>query len=139
MMNGHERRNAAWAFKKMKFSASFAMLSQEAKDEIFGAFYACNAQLLLFRFRDPGDYYAENSPFVTTPGTTTPAQLTKRYSFGPAFADRTIQAVTSCFVKDDLGNVVAGTVDNELGLFAPASAWGSGVYTWSGAFDLWVR
>ena len=140
MANGRERRNAAWAFKKMQFSASFALLSPEAQEEIASAFYAANAQLLLFRFRDYGDFQVTDSPLVgVQPGTTTAVQLTKRYTFGPAYADRTIQAVTTCTVKADGGATIVGTVDNALGTFTPAAQWGTGGYTWSGTFDCWVR
>ena len=70
MANGRERRNAAWAFRKMQFSASFALLSPEAQEEIASAFYAANAQLLLFRFRDYGDFQVSDSPLVgIEPGT----------------------------------------------------------------------
>lgn len=141
MANGKERRNAAWEFKKMKFTASFALLKPDAQDEVLNAFYAANAQLLLFRFRDVGDSKSKDSPFNTTAavGTTDPVQLTKRYSFGPAYADRVIQAVSTCVVKDDSDVDVSGTFNNVLGLFTPDAAWGSGQYTWSGTFDLWVR
>lgn len=141
MMSGRERRNAAWAFKKMAFTASYALLEEDAQDEVLQAFYACNAQLFLFRFRDYGDWRVTDSPIDTSSviGTTTPVQLTKRYSFGPAFADRTIQAVSTCFMKDEHYNDVEGVIDTELGLFTPADVWGGGQYTWSGTFDLWVR
>lgn len=142
MANGRERRNAAWAFKKMTFTATFALLKPDVQDEVYGAYYAANAQLMLFRYRDPGDYTVAASPILVTSdliGTTTPVQLTKRYSFGPAYADRVVQAVQSCVVMSSGGEVFTGTVDNELGTFTPDDVWGSGVYTWSGKFDLWVR
>jgi uncharacterized protein (TIGR02217 family) len=142
MASGRERRNAAWAFKKMTFTASFALLLPDVQDEVYGAYYAANGQLLLFRFRDPADWKAKDSPLLVSSdliGTTTPVQLTKRYLFGPAYADRTIQAVSTCFVKTPGGSDFPGTIDHALGMFTPDGAWGSGQYTWSGTFDLWVR
>lgn len=142
MASGRERRNAAWKFKKMQFTATFALLLPDVQDEIYGAYYAANGQLLLFRFRDPGDWKVKDSPIVIPTayiGTTTPVQLTKRYSFGPAFADRTIQAVSTCFVTAPGGAAFTGTIDKALGTFTPDTPWGSGNYTWSGTFDLWVR
>lgn len=141
MNSGRERRNAEWKFKKMKFTASFALLKPDAQDEVVSAFYAANAQLLLFRFRDVGDYLVKDSAFDTSAavGTTDAVQLTKRYTFGPAYADRLIQAVSTCTVTASGGAVKSGTFDNALGLFTPDSAWGSGEYTWSGTFYLWVR
>ncbi len=142
MQSGRERRNAAWAFKKMQFTATFALLLPDVQDEVYGAYYAANGQLLLFRFRDPGDWKVKDSPLVIPTaivGTSTPVQLTKRYSFGPAFADRMIQAVSTCTVTATGGAVLTGTVDHALGTFTPDDVWGGGGYTWSGTFDLWVR
>ena len=141
LVSGRERRNAAWAFKKMQFTANFAMLTPDAQAAIVSAFYAANAQLMLFRFNDAGDNTVTASPLNTASlaGTTNPVQLTKRYTFGPAYADRNIQAINACVVNNSSGGVVSGTVDTSLGLFTPAAAWGSGAYTWTGAFDCWVR
>lgn len=142
MNSGRERRNAAWQFKKMQFTANFAMLTREAQQEVVNAFYACQAQLYLFRFRDYGDYQADHSPLLTAAvvGTTDPIQITKRYQFGPVYADRMIQALgPSCTVYDSGNHAVTGTFDLSLGIFTPTSAWGSGEYTWSGTFDCWVR
>lgn len=137
--NGDEIRNARWKHKKLKFSASYVMLSPEAQHELISAFYAANAQLLLFRFRDYGDFQTVKSPLTVAQGTKTPVQLTKRYQFGPTYADRMIQAIASCVVYDAGGNVVTGVVDDVLGLFTPDQDWGVGQYTWSGKFDCWVR
>lgn len=137
--NGDEIRNARWKYKKLKFTASYAMLTSEAQEELTSAFYAANAQLLLFRFRDHGDYKVVDSPLAVVQGTTNPVQLTKRYYFGPAYADRLIQAVVKCNVMDAGSNTVTGTLDTALGIFTPDTAWGVGRYKWSGTFDCWVR
>ena len=89
--NGDEIRNARWKYKKLKFSASFALLTPEAQHELSSAFYAANAMLYLFRFRDHGDYKVVKAPLAVEAGTTNPVQLTKRYYFGPAYADRLIR------------------------------------------------
>ena len=142
MMSGRERRNAGWAFKKMQFSASYVNLQQQAQDEIVQAFYACNGPLMLFRFRDPGDWRVDTSPLVVDPslvGTIAPVQLTKRYQYGPAYADRVIQAVSTCTVLTAGGAARPVTVDDQLGTVTPTTPWAAGQHTWSGTFDLWVR
>ncbi len=142
LASGRERRNAAWAFKKMQYTASYAMLNDMQRDEVLSAFYACNGQLYAFRFNDAGDRTVTKSPFDTSTlvGTEHPAQLTKRYQFGSMWADRVIQAVSACTVYDNTGAVFAGTFDRDLGLFTPAANWGVGIqYTWTGTFDVWVR
>lgn len=137
--NGDEIRNARWKYKKLKFTASYAMLTPEAQEELTSAFYAANAQLMLFRFRDHGDFKVTKSPLTVEEGTTNPVQLTKRYYFGPAFADRLIQAVVKCTVYDAGDNPISGTLDTALGIFTPDSVWPAGAVTWSGTFDVWVR
>lgn len=140
LANGRENRNAAWQFKKMQYAATFNMLTAAAQAEVVSAYYAANGQLLLFRFRDYGDYQVAASPLNTAAviGTRTPLQLTKRYTFGSVFADRKIQAAASCVVSSG-GSEVAGAFDGALGTFTPADVWGADVYTWSGTFDVWVR
>lgn len=139
LLTGNESRTARWKHKKMVFTANYALLDHEAQQEISSVFYAADAMLYLFRFRDYGDYRVENSPLVVQQATKEPVQLTKRYTFGPAYADRMIQAIVKCEVHDYLGNPVAGTLDTALGLFTPDEDWGIDQYTWSGTFDCWVR
>lgn len=140
MDNGDEQRNSRWKFKTMRFVANYALLGEGAQDEVTGAFYAADACRLLFRFRDYGDYRVKASPLTVEVGTTEPVQLTKRYFFGPAFADRLIQAVSTCTVYAADGvSPILGTLDNVLGLFTPTNPWPAGIPTWTGSFDLWVR
>lgn len=137
--NGDEIRNAVWKYNKLRFAASYVLLSDQSQNEITTAFYAARAQLYLFRFKDYGDYQAVNEPLTVVAGTQTPVQLVKTYRFGPASAERLIQAVVTAKINDDSGAIVAGTLDGALGLFTPESVWGTGQYTWTGEFDVWVR
>lgn len=140
LMSGAENRNAAWKFKKMKFSANYALLDYEAQQEVTAAFMAANAMLYLFRYRDYGDYRVESSPLVGVQvGTREPVQLTKRYSFGNVNVDRELQAITKATVVDMLGDPVPGVLNTVFGTFTPDDDWGLGTYRWSGSFDLWVR
>lgn len=137
--NGDEIRNARWKYPKMQFSADYTLMSPEAREAIVSAFYAARAQLYLFRFHDPGDFRATMSPITPSADTTDAVQLYKRYTFGPSYADRLIQAIRTCTVYDEDGAEVSGDYDAALGLFTPTSSWGSGSYYWSGVFDCWVR
>lgn len=139
LRTGGEIRNAAWKYKLLKFAANYALLTKAAQEEISSAFYAANAQLYLFRYRDYGDFQVTDSPLTVVVGTTTPVQLTKRYTFGPAYADRVLQAVNKATVKSAAGVAIAGVLDTALGLFTPTAPWPAGIPTWSGTFDVWVR
>lgn len=139
LRNGGEVRTASRKHKPYSFKANYVMLDRPAQIELASIFHCVDAMCYLFRFRDYGDYTVEDSPLTVVSGGKTPAQLTKRYSFGATYSDRVLQAVNSCVVKDSGGNAVSGTLDTELGLFTPTSDWGAGAYTWSGRFDVWVR
>jgi len=140
MDNGDDVYNAKWRYRKMRFFANFALVSPETQAELTNAAHATFSMVLLFKFRDPGDFKAINEPLATVAGTKTPVQLTKRYQFGPiAYGERRIQAVDHAVIKTAGGTEVAGTLDNALGLFTPTSNWGSGTHYWSGRFCVWVR
>lgn len=138
--NGNEVRNAMWRYKPMKFTANYALLSKEAQEEVVSAFWAANAMLYLFRFRDYGDCVVRDCQLDVEVGTTKPVQLIKRYQFGPTSAERIIQAVDTCkLVNPVSGTEIAGILDNELGFFTPSAAWESATALWSGTFSNWVR
>ena len=137
--NGDEIRNARWKHKLRQFTANFAMVSEEAQEELSSVFIVAQAMLLLFRFRDHGDYLVKDSPLAVVVGTKEPVQLTKRYKFGPAYSDRMIQAIAKCNVTDAGGNAISGSIDNVLGIFTPFDNWPVGGAKWSGRFDCWVR
>lgn len=140
MDNGDDVYNAKWRYRKMRFFANFALVSPETQAELTNAVHATFSMVLLFKFRDPGDFKAINEPLATVAGTKTPVQLTKRYQFGPiAYGERRIQAVDHAVIKTAGGTEVAGTLDNALGLFTPTSNWASGTHYWSGRFCVWVR
>lgn len=139
LANGSEARNAMWKNKPMSYKANFALLTPEARAEVYGAFLVADGMTYLFRFRDPGDYIAKKEPFETVIGTKTPAQLTKRYYFGSFYKDRRIQAIARATIVDVSDNEISGTLDTELGLFTPDSNWASPVAYWNGIHDVWVR
>lgn len=139
MDNGVSAFNARWRYNKMKFVADYALMTPEAQQEIAAAFHAAKARTMLFRYPDYGDRTVTDSPLAPAVGTKTPIQLTKRYTFGSAYGERILQAVDSCTVKDSLGATVAGTLDDELGLFTPTNNWAAGGHTWSGRYCVWVR
>lgn len=139
LRNGAEVRTAIWRNKPYSYQANYALLTRDAQIEIASAFHAVDAMCYLFRFKDHGDWTVTDSPLAVVSGGKTPAQLTKRYSFGSTYSDRIIQAIDTCVVKDSGGSVVSGTLDDALGLFTPTANWGAGPYTWSGTFDVWVR
>lgn len=140
MDNGEDIYNAKWRYAKMRYFANFAMVAPETQKELTGAFHAAKGMVLLFRFRDPGDFQVIDSPLTVVAGTKTPVQLTKRYPFGPtAYGDRLIQAVDHCLMQTEAGVEVAGTLDNALGLFTPTENWAATPHKWSGRFCNWVR
>jgi uncharacterized protein (TIGR02217 family) len=140
MDNGREHRNAQWLYPRHRYSAQYNNLRPDARDIVLAAFHACRGQLHAFRFKDWNDFEAMNEPLAVVPGTATPVQLLKTYSFGGAATTRLIQApVAGTVTVYADGVAVAGTLDAETGLFTPDAAWAGAVFTWSGEFDVWVR
>jgi uncharacterized protein (TIGR02217 family) len=139
--NGQEQRNGQWLYPRHRYSAQYLNFLEAARDEILAAFYAARGKLHSFRFKDWNGYEARGQRIYPAVGTTTSVQLIKTYELGQMSAVRKIQApvAETVTVYDNLANPVAGTLDASLGLFTPSSAWGSGPYTWTGEFDVWVR
>ena len=137
--NGDEARNANWKYNKLKYHANFSQLGPQSQDELVRAFYAARAQLYLFRIADAADNQALNEPLDVKSGSRDAVQLTKIYRFGPSRAERLIQAINQCEVRDSHGRVVEGDVDRALGLFTPKESWKDDAYVWNGRFDVWVR
>lgn len=139
MENGDGKFSVRWRYKKMRYFANFALVTQETRDELTGAFHAAG-MAYLFRFRDPGDYTVTDAPLTVVAGTKTPVQLIKRYYFGStAYGDRIIQAVDHCVLKTLAGVEVHGTLDNVRGLFTPTNNWADTPHKWSGRYCNWVR
>lgn len=136
--NGRELRNAQWMYPRHRYSADYANLLPDAKDQLLAAFHAARGRWAAFRFKDWNDYVAVNQALSVNVGTQDPVQLVKRYFLGGAFAERRIAAVVSAVVTGPSGQVT-GTVDNVTGMFTPAANWEAGSHTWSGEFDVWVR
>jgi len=139
--NGLENRNSAWAYPRHKYDAEFDNLQDDARSAIIRVFHAVRGKRHAFKFKDWNDYTSDASPLSVPPsfiGTLLPVQLYKTYIFGEAYTIRPIQAIESATVYL-AGTAVAGTIDTELGMFYPSSAWVDGAYTWSGEFYVWVR
>ncbi|URA06807.1 hypothetical protein QAY89_gp42 [Xanthomonas phage Langgrundblatt1] len=139
--NGFEYIDSAWQYARHRYSASFGNITDEDRDFIIATFHACKGRRHYFKFKDWNDYVATDQPLQVEAGTTNAVQLYKTYSFGQAYTIRPIQALKSgtVTVKSPGGSTVTGTFDYETGMFTPSSAWGSGTYSWSGEFYVWVR
>jgi uncharacterized protein (TIGR02217 family) len=136
--NGLQVRNRRWLYPKHEYSAQFLNFRPDARDEVLRFIHAAAGSWLAFRFKDWMDFTATNQPLSPNIGTTDPVQLVKTYTAGGHSSQRIIQAIITATVFAD-GSPVAGSYDDELGLFTPNAAWASATYTWSGEFDVWVH
>ena len=140
--SGRDNRNKEWRYPKHRYTANLAVFSEEEREELRALFYVCAGMWGAFRFRDAVDYKANNELLSVAAGTTTPVQLIKSYTFGPATATRLIQAPDAeSFVMLDSDGVtpIAGTLDAGTGIFTPAAAWPHSTALWSGRYDVWTR
>lgn len=136
--NGLQVRNRRWLYPKHEYSAQFLNLRPDARDEVLRFMHAAAGSWLAFRFKDWIDFTATNEPLSPTIGTSDPVQFVKTYTAGGHTSQRIIQAIVSATVFAD-GSHVAGSYDDELGLFTPSAPWAAATYTWSGEFDVWVH
>lgn len=139
--NGFEHINSAWSYPRHKYSASFGNIKDKNRDYIIAVFHSCKGRQHYFKFKDWNDYEAIEENLNVEAGTLNPVQLYKTYQpeNWPAFTIRPIQAIKFAEILSPGGSVVSGELDTETGIFIPDVAWGSGDYTWSGEFYVWVR
>lgn len=139
--NGFEHIDSAWQYARHRYSASFGNVKDMSRDLIIAAFHACRGRRHSFKFKDWNDYTAVAQVLAVQAGTSNPVQLYKTYQPAgwPAYTNRPIQAVKTAVINSPGGSTVAGTLNTETGIFTPSAAWGSGTYTWTGEFYVWVR
>lgn len=140
LKNGHERRNANWAQMRHHFTLPFANITDvHYLLELKAVFMATQGMNESFLAKDHSDYLAVNESLGTAPSGSTPVQLTKTYTFGPATFVRDITKPVSAAVKQN-GVAKPGSYDAATGLFTPSTAWSSGqALTWTGEFRVPVR
>lgn len=136
--NGLTERESQWRFARHEYSASFENMNNASRDNLLALYHVLCGQAHSFLFKDWNDYLAENEALQVVPGTTATVQLYKTYWYGPAYTVRPVQALKTALVYDNNGNVVGGTFNDLTGEFTPTAAWGTGDYTWSGEFYVWV-
>lgn len=138
MDNAVQMRDRKWLYPIHEYQAEYMNFTPEARDEVIAMMHVAAGSWLDFRFKDWMDYQATLQPLSPQLGTSNPIQLTKTYTKGGQTSQRIVQAIVSATVFAD-GSPVAGTLDDELGLFTPDDDWDAATYTWSGDFDVWVH
>jgi uncharacterized protein (TIGR02217 family) len=140
LASGREVRNKLWAYPRQKYTANVGAFSEAQRKELLALFYTCAGQWGAFRFSDRVDCTAVGEGLAVVSGTKTPVQLVKNYTFGTTVFSRPIYAPISDGLTVFTGTTnIAGTVDEQTGLFTPANNWPSTPVQWSGRFDVWVR
>ena len=137
--NGFDDRDSEWAYPKHEYSASFSNIREEDRDYVIAVFHACRGRRHSFLFKDWNDYSVENEPIDVEPGTSNTIQLYKTYEFGEAYTIRPIQAIRIATIYNEAGTPIAGTLNLQTGEFTPNDPWGTGQYSWTGEFYVWVR
>lgn len=139
--NGMSVRQANWKYPRHKYTASFDNVDDDVRDYLIEVFHACRGKLHTFKFKDWNDYTADHEQIQVSTDMSA-VQLYKVYQFGQAYTVRPIQAISpdGFQIVDNTGAVVAGTLDDDTGMFLPAAPWDSGkTYYWTGHFYVWVH
>ena len=139
MASGRNRRRQEWSMPHHKYTADYTTLRPQDQNDILAAFIAAKGQMHTFAMRDWNDYRARGEVIGEGDGTTTPVQLIKTYTFGPASYVRTITLPVERSVRVYQGGVlVPSTVDRLTGLVTPDAPWEDGVEI-TADFDFNVR
>lgn len=139
MASGRNRRRQEWSMPHHKYTADYTTLRPQDQNDILAAFIAAKGQMHTFAMRDWNDYRARGEVIGEGDGTTTPVQLIKTYTFGPASYVRTITLPVERSVRVYQGGVlVPSTVDRLTGLVTPDDPWEDGVAI-TADFDFNVR
>lgn len=139
LKTGFERRNADWQNPKRRYTARTGAWTPEMRAELLNLAHAARGSLYSWLFKDWNDYSVTAQSLGDAPGTTTPVQLVKTYTYGSETYTRTITKPTTVTVYQN-GVAKAGTVDAATGLFTPTTSWNAGqALTWTGEFLVPVR
>lgn len=151
MVNGTERRDQRWLFPKWRGTGRMAALDTPECEAFLDMMMATRGKFAAFRVRIPvvGAWKATDQPLAPVVGTQTPVQLVTRHYFpgsATAYAESMVQAPVAGSVTvlhrataGDAPTVVSGTLDTDLGLFTPDANWATGLHSWSGKYDRWMR
>jgi uncharacterized protein (TIGR02217 family) len=136
----YEMRVANWSMPHYKFQASFNQFEPADQDEICAAFLAMRGPVHSFRFKDWRDFKLISEPLGTGDGTSTPRQITKYYTFGPATYARAIRLPIEESLVVLAGVTPIGVSIDSDGMATPDAPWPNGqILTVSGEFDVRVR
>lgn len=138
---GHEARVQNWSMPHYQYTADYSVIDPADVNYIRDAFLAARGQRDSFRFKDWGDYIAEDQSLGTGDGTSTARQLQKFYTFGPTtFTRNILLPIPSSLVVTSNGTPITVTVDDETGLVTPSAPWPNGqILLASFEFDVRVR
>lgn len=141
--NGAEYRNRDWLYGRWRAIGNYHAFGEEDQAMMDAAFQAAAGMWAAFRVRDtsrPDRWYVDGQALEPDIGTDTSLQVIRSYEWGSFQTERMIQALDDDFVLRKDGVVFTEyTLDKELGLVVPDSAWDAGTYTWTGSHDLWMR
>jgi len=151
-VSGQEQRVRVWAKCRARYDIAYSILNSEdpvgSYKAVLALFYAHNGRFRPFRFKDWGDYQADNTNFGTGDGSDTTFQLSKLYDPsqvllgvpGSLTYRREIYLPATTPVIKVNGVVTAALTINSTGLVTFTSAPTTGhALTWSGEFDIPVR
>jgi len=154
-ISGQEQRVRVWAKCRAKYDIGYSVMNSADPvgnyRAVLALFYAHAGRLRPFRFKDWGDFEAQNVQFGTGTGLDTAFQLSKTYdpseillgAIGSYFYTREIYLLSTAPVIRVGGVVQTVTTHYSIGptglvTFVTAPADGA-VLTWDGEFDLPVR
>ena len=154
-VSGQEQRIRVWAKCRARYDIAYSVLHSDdpvgSYKAVLALFYGHSGRLKPFRFKDWGDFQADNVYFGGGTGSATAFQLSKTYdpseillgAVGTYFYTREIYLLSGAPIirVDNVDQTVTTHYTiSETGLVTFVSPPANGtVLTWSGQFDIPVR
>lgn len=126
LKNRHERRNANAELAQHVFTLPFQNITDaDYLAYLKSAHMAMYAMTHSFLVKDWSDFLGVGEPLGDAPAGSTPVQLMKTYSFGPASRTRDITKPIAVTLYQGV-TPKAGTFSTTTGLFTPNTNWTEG-------------
>lgn len=139
LRNGTNLRNKDWPMPKAKYTANYTTLNEAEKEAMLATFWVAGGSWKTFRFKDWNDYRVTAMAMAVPATSSTPIQLTKTYTFGPASIIRDIKLPLFVSLFFDGVLFTDYTLDPLTGIATPDTTWPTGTPSWTGQFDVCVR
>lgn len=131
-VTGREQRNGEWATARGQYDVRYGIKTDAEIAQVIKFFYARNAMLYSFRYKDWTDYFVEEQNMLVFASGTSTYQFFKRYSDDGGTYDRTLTKL----VDGSLEGIKVNGVASDLATIDATIDYDTGIMTIGGSTTL---